>query len=230
MSGLPRTPGEVKIVLPPMAEPPTVEGATDDVPPAKKPRLPPGTKRTSTLAQLQDRARKATAKARQRKPTVTIAMDEAVYEALIDLAETYNTRITEVARQCLDDGIRKYKDFNSPHSQSPFRSTSVMRAYPNLLDPTDLANHPRNGQREDARERRAIAADELTGPITGYDETVAAETARAAASLGSAFLPQGGPPATTLGELAFDPLAPVLEEALEDRLRETALATDDGVV
>lgn len=226
-SGLPRSPGiEAEIVLPPMAPAAVDELAAE----LKKARLPRGTKKTSTLAQLQARARAAGAKARQPKPVIHVSVDESTFEALLELAETYNTSMKEVARQCLADGIRKYKDFSSPYLASPFVSTSVMRAYPHLLDPGDVSNHPVNGAQAAAREQRALVADELTGPIPGYDESVAAETARAAQSLGSAFLPQGGPLPTTLGELAFDPLAPVLEEELEDRLRETNLAAGDGVV
>ena len=155
---------------------------------------------------------------------LTFKVDAELYEAVVDLAERYHAAVSEVARQCLVDGIRKYKDFSSPNSDSPFRPTSVMRAYPAILDPEDPANRPHTGDRAAAIERRAILADDLTGDIPAYD----AEIAAARAVLGAAFLPQGGPPAMTLGqvagELAFDPLAPT--SATYD---DATLTLEDGV-
>lgn len=221
-SGLPRSPGEIELTLPPKQAPPPQE------PPAKKAHLPRGTKQATTLATLAERARKASVKARRAKKSIAVLVDEPTYEALIELAETYATTITEVARQCLFDGLRKYKDFNSPYNESPFRSTSVMRAYPHLLDHDDRANHPQNGKREDAAARRAIAADELTGPVPGYDESLTAEIAATATTFGAAFLPQGGGKPITLGDVAFDPLAPVQEPDPGQQLLDELTPSDDA--
>ena len=58
---------------------------------------------------------------------INIRVPVATYRALVELAEEYHQPVTVVTRQCIDDGIRKYKDFSSP-GLNPFGRPAVARA------------------------------------------------------------------------------------------------------
>ena len=181
--------------------------------------MPPGTKRAPTLAQLQERAKKAN-RASKARVDITIRVDVATYAALIELAEEYRVSMSDVARQCLSDGLRKYRDFASPYVDNPFRPTTPMRANPEIVLSTGF-DRPRTGTEapmEVYRRENALRADDLTAPIPGYDEAVtdrvsaglATMASEAARTLGH-FLPQS-PTLPSADGVAFDPLAPTPDD------------------
>jgi len=55
-----------------------------------------------------------------------------LYKALVELAEEYHQPISVIARQCLEDGARKYREFSTP-GLNPFGRVPVSRSHPNLL-------------------------------------------------------------------------------------------------
>lgn len=220
---------EVNIVLPKAGVaavlPPAPAPEAEHTEPVK-PKLPPGTRRAPTLAQLQERAKKAN-KASKARVDITIRIDVPVYAALIELAEEYHVSMADVARQCLADGARKYRDFNSSLIDSPFRATTPMRANPEIVESFGF-DRPRTGfDSPNSRHARsgALLANDLTGPIPALDRAVeeranaglAEMASEAARRLGTvSFLPNSGgktaPAASADGTLAYDPLAPTPDE------------------
>lgn len=229
----------VAAVLPPA---PTPEAEHIEPADVVRPKLPPGTRRAPTLAQLQERAKKANKQSKARVD-ITIRIDVPIYAALIELAEEYHVSMADVARQCLADGARKYRDFSSPFVDSPFRPTTPMRANAEIVVPFGH-DRPRTGAfapGEVHARSGALLADDLTGPIPGHDRAVEeranaslAEMATAAAHrLGAvSFLPNAGgktaPSVGPNGVLAYDPLAPTPDEDDPGTTHATELTADAG--
>lgn len=196
--------------------PPAAPADADHIPDAQKPKLPPGTKRTVTLEQLKARAKKQNILAKQ-QVIVTLRISVPAYKACVELAEEYNVSVAEIQRQCLDDGIRKYRDFNSPYAANPFRPVKPFQAFPDMVIPMGN-DRPKTGEISNttvAANRRAVLAEDLTGPIPTYDNEITQATTDNFAELLSTklgnFLPQS-PLLPKDDVLAYDPLAPTPDE------------------
>jgi len=87
--------------------------------------LPPGTKRRGTLrpavglsaSELRKRAIQTHLHARG-GIAISTKINPTLYEAILELAEAYHEEFYAVLRQCLADGVRKYRDLSLP--DSPF--------------------------------------------------------------------------------------------------------------
>jgi hypothetical protein len=91
------------------------------------------------LAELRKRARTAGATART-SVSLQVRASVELYKALVELAEEYHQPISVIARQCLEDGARKYRDFSTP-GLNPFGRVPVSRSHPQLLQrPSSLAS------------------------------------------------------------------------------------------
>ncbi len=220
---LPR-PG-VAAALPP---PPPAEAEHLDKPAVK---LPPGTRHNRlNLERLKSRDNRLALTLE--KCRMELRMDLVMYEKLIDLAEEYSVSTAEMARQCLRDGIRRYRDFNSAYADSPFRPVTPMQAFPEIVQQT-ARDRPTNGDyspRAVHDRRAALTAEDLTAPLPEYDREVddrngaglASMAQMAATRLGN-FLPQS-PPLKSAEGLSYDALAPIPEALDDGTLREPSLA------
>ena len=181
------------VVLPPEAPPDTEHEL--EMPRAA---MPKAATRRPTLEQLKLRARKIQTKQRALLKIWT-RVDVATYEAIVELAEEYSLSMSEVHRQALTDGLRKYRDFRTPYAENPMRRTRVMESFPDLAE----AAGPQSGAFAPgvvSQQRASVLADDLTGPVPELDEL-------SVRRLGS-FLPQTQPIVTPTN-LAYDPIAPV---------------------
>jgi hypothetical protein len=105
----------------------------------RPPKVSEGKANALTEAQkLKKRAAKASLDARA-KISVTLRLPIEEYKALVELAEEYHSPVSDIARQCLSDGIRKYRDFSSPR-RSNFINHSPMQALPHLAKNTVPSN------------------------------------------------------------------------------------------
>lgn len=194
--------------LPPEAQP-EAEHAFD----ATVPKLPPGTKNRKitkpTLEALKARGKRLNRRNAE-KVDLPLRVDPDTYLALIELGEEYNASVAEVSRQCLKDGIRKYREFNSPYAPNPFRDLTPLRAYADII-PHVGKDQPNTGDfapTEIGKRRRMLIAQELTAEIPELDENALAGMP----AEWSKFMPQTGT-LTKPGEpMEFDPLAPVVAE------------------
>jgi len=105
---------------------------------------PPKTPITiSYIQKLQDRAKKVAQKSKS-VISLTLRIPVPLYEALIELAEEWHAPVSEVARQCLSDGARKYNDFaelrpgsfapRTPLQQVPGAGSPPIRRAKSALD------------------------------------------------------------------------------------------------
>ena len=92
---------------------------------------PPKTPVTiSYIQKLQDRAKKAASSSKAQVP-LTLRIPVKMYEALVELAEEWHAPVAEIARQCLQDGIRKYNDF-ADIRPTQFAPRTPMQANPGV--------------------------------------------------------------------------------------------------
>jgi hypothetical protein len=81
--------------------------------------------------------KRASAAAAMAKTTVPIAgrISVDLYKAMVELAEEFHVPIIQVIRQCLTDGVRKYKDLPPEFTpfQGPARVARAVHANPSLL-------------------------------------------------------------------------------------------------
>jgi len=106
-----------------------VESAALDAPTTAnaKLRVPPKqSRKRDEVAELRARARAAAAQSKS-FIGINIRVGVDTYKALVELAEEYHQPVTVVTRQCIEDGIRKYRDFSDP-SLNPFGRPAVGRA------------------------------------------------------------------------------------------------------
>ncbi len=115
---------------PKVAEESVVHGDNADHDLMAKPRFPKR-RPNSELAELRKRARTAGATART-SVSLQVRASVELYKALVELAEEYHQPISVIARQCLEDGARKYRDFSTP-GLNPFGRVPVSRSHPQLL-------------------------------------------------------------------------------------------------
>jgi hypothetical protein len=77
-------------------------------------------KRTSNRSKALSRAKELTRRARAAGKRETIKISHVMYldqyERVVLLAERYHKKVSEIIRECIDDGLRKYSDFRSPYS------------------------------------------------------------------------------------------------------------------
>jgi hypothetical protein len=78
------------------------------------------------MAELRRRAARAASESRS-GVTVSIKVPKELYRVLVELAEEYHRPISEIARQALSDGARKYRQFSTP-GLNPF-SPQPSRVY-----------------------------------------------------------------------------------------------------
>jgi predicted transcriptional regulator len=92
---------------------------------------PPKTaKDISEVDKLKRRAKKAAAAARASVP-LSLRIPLPLYKALVELAEEYHQPISEIAKQCLTDGTRKYRDFQTARPAAFVNASPlVARNYP----------------------------------------------------------------------------------------------------
>jgi hypothetical protein len=105
----------------------------DTPPKITKPPKRAATKRDE-VAELRKRASAAAAMAKTTVPIAgRISLD--LYKAIVELAEEFHTPVIQVIRQCLTDGVRKYKDLPPEFAPfaSPSRTAATLRAAPSLL-------------------------------------------------------------------------------------------------
>jgi hypothetical protein len=98
---------------------------------------PPKRKPNNELAELRRRARTAGAQART-SVSLQVRCSVELYKALVELAEEYHQPISVIARQCLEDGTRKYREFSVPGVgfANAKRMAPVTRQIPGLLRDT----------------------------------------------------------------------------------------------
>jgi|GEM_PF-2688806 len=190
--------------LPPEAQPEAEH--TFDVP---QPKLPPGTKnRRLTIDALKARGKRLNRKAAE-KVDLPLRIEPELYLALLETAEEYSTSLNAVAKQCIKDGLRKYREFRSPYAPNPFNDLTPFQAYNDAGIITPIGkDRPMTGEASPyqvSKKRRLLAAEELTAAIPEYDNPeMPAEWSK--------FLPQTSPLKSADDAMEFDPLAPVQDE------------------